>query len=156
MRRSRFLMVILGCSALVGGPALAAPEIPDAKLRQRVDELSATTMDGGGGWRDYEKLLHPDYSRWAMGEVYEGREKFVRSLQEWWDYGMRVSARDIEMVGVDLTGDIAIIRFLTRETFVGPNDESDGFSGYVTDVWVRESDDWKLLSAEISSLTRQD
>ena len=156
MRRSRFLMVILVCSPLVGGPALAEPEIPDAKLRQRMDELAASTLVAGAGWRAYEKLLHPDYSRWAMGEVYEGREKFVRSLEEWWDYVMRVSARDIEMVGVDLAGDIAIIRFLTRETFVGRNDETDGFSGYVTDIWVRDNDDWKLLSAEISSLTRQD
>ncbi len=156
MRRSWFLMVLFVCSVLFGGPALAEPEIPDARLRQRVDELSASTMEGGAGWRTYEKLLHPDYSRWAMGEVYEGREKFVSSLEEWWDYGMRVSARDIEMVGVDLAGDIAIIRFLTRETFVGPNDESDGFSGYVTNIWIRENDDWKLLTAEISSLTRQD
>ena len=156
MRQSWFLMVLFVCSALIVGPALAEPEIPVAKLRQRVDELAASTLIGGTGWRAYEKLLHPDYSRWAMGEVYEGREKFVRSLEEWWDYGMRVSARDIEMVGVDLAGDIAIIRFLTRETFVGPNDETDGFSGYVTNIWIRENDDWKLLTAEISSLTRQD
>lgn len=42
-----------------------------------------------------------------MGEIYEDREEFVRSLQEWWDYGMRISTRDIEMIGVDFAGDIA-------------------------------------------------
>lgn len=56
-------MFILGGSTHFDGPALAELEIPDAKLRQRVDELSASTMKGGAGSHAYEKLLHPDYSR---------------------------------------------------------------------------------------------
>ena len=101
----------------------------------------------------YERILHPDYSRRAMDEIYEGREKFVKSLEEWWNYGMRVASRDIDMVGVDMAGDFAIIRFKTTETFVGPDGETGGFSGYVTNIWIKDDSDWKLLSAEISSTT---
>jgi hypothetical protein len=137
----------------MSGAVLAQPEIPNDLLRQRADELSASTLTGGEGWEVYERILHPEYSRWAMGEIYEGREKFVRSLEEWWNYGMRVTKRDIEMIGVDMTDDMAILRFITTETFAGPDGESVGFSGYVTNVWVNENDDWKLLSAEISSIT---
>jgi ketosteroid isomerase-like protein len=104
--------------------------------------------------RLWSEILHPDYSRWAMGQIYEGREKFVRSLEEWWNYGMRVASRDIEMIGVDMAGDLAIIRFITTETFIGPDGPTDGFSGYVTNVWVKEEGDWMLLSAEISSINR--
>lgn len=156
MRQTCNFVVVLGCSLLFGAQAMAEPEIADAKLRQRMDELAASTMVAGAGWQAYEKLLHPAYSRWAMGEVYEGREKFVRSLEEWWDYGMRVSTRDVELIGVDLAGDVAIIRLLTNETFVGPDGESGGFSGHVTNIWLRDDDDWKLLAAEISPTARTD
>ena len=150
------IVVIAGCIIFLSTTAFAAPEIADAKLRQAVDDLSASTLVDGDGWQVYERLLHPEYSRWAMGEVYERREKFVRSLEEWWDYGMRVAERDIEMVAVDVAGDIAIIRFKTTESFVGPDGPTTGFSGYVSNTWVKVEGDWLLLSAEISSTARQD
>ena len=139
---------------LMTGLAHADPEVTDARLRQRMDDLAAATLQDGAGWQAYAQLLHPRYSRWAMGEVYEDREAFVRNLREWWEYGMRVTSRDIEMVGVDLAGDIAVVRFLTRETFAGPGGATSGFSGYVTNVWVREEGDWSLLSAEIAKATQ--
>ena len=151
MRGSGLMLILASFSVFLSSPTLAGPEITDTLLRQRADELSASTLVGGEGWMAYERILHPDYSRWAMGEIYEGREKFVRSLEEWWNYGMRVASRDIDMVGVDMAGDIAIIRFKTMETFVGPDGEAVGFSGYVTNTWIKEDSDWKLLSAEISS-----
>ncbi len=151
MRGPGLMLILASFGIFLSEPALAGPEITDALLRQRADELSASTLVGGEGWMAYERILHPDYSRWAMGEIYEGREKFVRSLEEWWNYGMRVASRDIDMVGVDMAGDIAIIRFKTMETFVGPDGEAVGFSGYVTNTWIKEDSDWKLLSAEISS-----
>ena len=89
-----------------------------------------------------------------MGEIYEGREKFVRSLEEWWGFGMRVSSRDTQMVGFDMADDVAIIRYITTEKFVGPDGDAGGYSGYVTNVWVKEHGDWKLLSAEISSFDK--
>jgi hypothetical protein len=151
MQPSRILAVIACCGTFLAGPAVAEPQIADARLRQRMDELAASTLQGGTGWQAYVNLLHPGYSRWAMGELHEGRESFARSLKEWWEYGMRVTSRDIEMVGVDRAGNIAIVRFLTRETFAGPDGVTGGFSGYVTNVWVHENGDWSLLSAEIAT-----
>ena len=151
MRGSGLMLILASFSFFLSLPTLAGPEITDTLLRQRADELSASTLVGGEGWMAYERILHPDYSRWAMGEIYEGRKKFVRSLEEWWNYGMRVISRNIDMVGVDMAGDLAIIRFKTMETFVGPDGEAVGFSGYVTNTWIKEDNDWKLLSAEISS-----
>lgn len=147
--RNPWVLLILGAWLAFAGPAGAEPEVTDAALRQRMEELAASTLVGGAGWRVYESLLHPDYSRWAVGEAYEGREKFLENLRGWWDYGMRVASRDVETVGVDLTGDVAIIRFVTRETFTGPEGDAGGFTGHVTNVWLREQGDWKLLSAEI-------
>jgi hypothetical protein len=69
---------------------------------------------------------------------------------------MRVAERDIDMIGVDEVGDLAIIRFKTTESFVGPDGPVDGFSGYVSNVWIRDNDKWLLLSAEISSITQID
>lgn len=149
-------LVVVSIIVILSKATYAAPEIADAELRETVDELSASTLVGGEGWRVYKRLLHPEYSRWAMGEIYEGRNKFVKSLEEWWDYGMRVAERDIEMVAVDMVGNLAIIRFKTTETFVGPEGPADGFSGFVSNIWIKEDGDWLLLSAEISSTSRNE
>jgi len=148
------ICLVAGIIAIMSETSIAAPAIEDANLRKAVDELSASTLAGGEGWKAYERLLHPDYTRWAMGEIYEGREKFIRSLEEWWDYGMRVAERDIRMIAVDVIGDVAIIRFRTTESFIGPDGPADGFSGYVSNTWVREDGAWLLLSAEISPIVR--
>ncbi len=135
-------------------PAVGDSEIANAELRQAVDELSASTLVGGEGWKAYDRLLHPGYSRWAMGEVFERRTKFIKSLEEWWGYGMRVAEREVDMVAVDMVGDLAIIRYKTTESFVGPDGPVEGFSGYVSNIWVKEGRNWLLLSAEISSTDR--
>ncbi len=148
------ILLVAGIIAILSDAAFAAPAITDAELRENVEKLSSATLIDGKGWKVYEQLLHPEYSRWAMGEIYEGRNKFVKSLEEWWDYGMRVAERDIDMIAVDMVGDLAIVRFKTTETFVGPDGPVDGFTGYVSNTWVKEDGYWLLLSAEISSTTR--
>ena len=149
-------VIIVVISVILSEATFAGVEIADVELRQSVDELSASTLVGGEGWKVYDRLLHPEYSRWAMGEVFERRTKFVRSLEEWWNYGMRVTKRDVDMVAVDMIGDLAIIRYKTTETFIGPDGPVDGFSGFVSNVWIRKEGNWLLLSAKISSTTRAD
>lgn len=152
----QIILIVVVINFVLSGVAFAAPEIDDIKLRQAVEELSASILVGGEGWKAYDRLLHPDYSRWAMGEVFERRTKFVKSLEEWWDYGMRVAERDVDIVAVDVVGNLAIIRYKTTETFVGPDGPVEGFSGYVSNIWIKEDGDWFMLSAEISSRTRAD
>lgn len=148
------ILVFVSVTTVFWQHAVAAPAIADADLRQAVEDLSGATLVGGEGWQSYDRLLHPDYSRWAMGEVYEGRAKFIKSLEEWWNHGMRVVERDIDIVAVDRVGDLAIIRYKTTEAFVGPDGPADGFSGYVSNIWIREDGRWLLLFAEISSTAR--
>lgn len=151
MRSSWSLVVLAFGNLLLGAHASAEPVILDAKLNQRMNEIAATTLAGGAGWQAYAKHLHPRYTRWAMGEAYEDRDAFIRNLREWWEYGMRVASRQVELVGVDVVGDLAIIRFRTQERFSGPGDAAGSFAGFVTNVWLREDGDWSLLAAEIAS-----
>ncbi len=152
----RLVLVVACVTALLSNLASASMDIPDDDLRKSVNELSASTLVGGAGWEVYERLLHPQYSRWAMGEIYERREKFVRSLEQWWNHGMRVAHRDIETIAVDMHDNLAIIRVRTTERFVGPDGAVEGFAGYVSNTWIREDGKWLLLSAEISSTQRAD
>jgi hypothetical protein len=138
-RQMRTVIIMVVGFVMMFEVAIAAPKIGDADLRQAVEELSASTLVGGEGWTAYDRFLHPD-----------------KSLEEWWNYGMRVARRDIEMIAVDMVGDIAIIRYKTTEEFVGPDGPVEGFSGYVTNVWIMENSNWLLLSAEISSIARTD
>lgn len=149
--RPTALSIIATIGLVLAGPSSADPEIADEVLCQRVDELASSTRVDGDGWQVYEQILHPDYTRWAMGTAYEDRQEFLANLEEWWDYGMRVAEREVEIVGVDIVDGVAIIRFKTTESFVGPGGPAEGFSGYVTNVWIKEEGDWMLLSAEISS-----
>jgi len=151
-------VVCLLASAIItlSNVAHATSQIADAELRKSAEELSASTLVDGKGWTVAERLLHPNYARWAMGQIYERREKFVRSLEEWWNYGMRVAERDVEMIAVDVTGDLAIVRYKTTESFVGPDGPVEGFSGYVSNTWIKEGGQWLLLSADISSITSSD
>ncbi len=61
-----------------------------------------------------------------------------------------------ELSASTLVGDLAIIRYKTTETFVAPDGSADGFSGYVSTIWIKEDGDWLLLSAEMSSIARTD
>ncbi len=152
----RKVLYVVASLVMLSEGAFAAPEIDNLDLRQSVAELSASTLVGGEGWTAYDRLLHPEYSRWAMGEVFERRAKFMKSLEEWWNYGMRVARRDIEMVAVDMIGNLAIIRYKTKEAFISPDGPVEGFTGYVSNVWTLEGDRWLLLSAEISSTALPD
>ncbi len=152
----KLFTVIVSVSSVIWSTAFAATEINEIELRQAVEELSASTLDGGKGWKTYNQLLHPEYSRWAMGEVYEGRTKFVKSLEEWWNYGMRVAERDIEIVAVNMVGNLAIIRYKTTESFVGPDGPTAGFTGYVSNTWIEEDGNWLLLFAELYSTALAD
>ena len=150
----KVIIVVISVIVILSEAAYAGVEIADVELRQSVNELSASTLVCGEGWKAYDRLLHPDYSHWAMGEVFERRTKFVKSLEEWWNYGMRVANRDVDVVAVDMVGDLAIIRFKTTETVTGPDGPVDGFSGYASNIWIKEDGGWLLLTAEISSTAR--
>lgn len=143
------LRLFLSALFLMLAAPVAAEDIP-ADLSKRMESLSATLDEGGAGWSAYADTLHPDYSRWAVGELYQQRAAFIDALKEWWDYGMRVQSRSVEIVGADLTGDLAIIRLKTSETFIGPDGASGGFEGFVVNAWLREKGEWMLLSADIT------
>jgi hypothetical protein len=96
------------------------------------------------------RVLHEDYARWAIGESYQQRKEFLDDLKEWWDHGMRVASRENEIVSVDITGNVAIVRMKTSETFAGPGGDAGGFEGNVVSVWLNEEGAWKLLSADIA------
>ena len=48
-------LVIASVSILLWEAAFAAPRITNAELRQAVDELSASTLVGGEGWKAYDR-----------------------------------------------------------------------------------------------------
>lgn len=147
--RRMFLFAALG--AIFAARADAAEPLP-APLENRMAALSASLEEDGPGWTQYASLLHPNYARWVIGESYQQRDEFLQDLKEWWEYGMRVKSRDMEIVSADLTGNIAIVRIKISEMFVGPDDDASSFEGFVINTWVRDDGQWLLLSADIAPL----
>ena len=141
---------------LVAAPVAAQPAQVDPALQRSIDALSASLMVGGPGWQAYADQLHDNYSRASTGGNYQRRDAFVEGLRQWWDHGMRVAARETVPVGLDTAGDVAIVRTRVTERFVGPDGApADGFSGHVTNVWLREDGRWRLLSANIERIAEE-
>jgi ketosteroid isomerase-like protein len=153
MRRLALSLVIF-LSTIVSAPDAVAASTTrmDPALASEIEALSASLMKDGPGWKAYAEVLHDDYSRSSTGGEYQRRAEFLKGLQEWWDYGMRVSSRQVEPIAYDRTGNVAIVRSKVTETFVGPDGATSGFTGHVTYVWVLEDNGWKLLTAAIEDV----
>lgn len=127
-------------------------ETENAGLERRVRAFSQSLTVGGGGPDVYASFLHPSFTRWSHGQGdIERREAFLASVREWWDYGMRVSAGESRIAGIDIDNDLAIVRVERSERFVDAKGADAGrFHGFVTQIWSRAGGRWMLIGLDVS------
>lgn len=145
MKTSFIALLFLMASA----SALGA-DVP-AELATAMDALSRSMMVGGAGCDAYAALLDPAFSRWnRSGDVLD-RGALMKGLCEWWNTGARVKEGTSRMVHLAVVDDIAIARIDRSEQFVdGEGKETGSFRGFVTQVWRRSEEGWRLLSVDVS------
>jgi len=114
-----------------------------------IERLSAATATDGGGPAAYAAVLHPDFSRWTLGnDAAEDKETLVAAVEDWWRDGWRVSARDSRALQIVVRGDYAFSRRIVGETYTGPDGQRSASTTALAEVWVRDGADWLLLRVD--------
>jgi hypothetical protein len=143
--------VVAAAFLLLATAGVAARDDSRADLEAAIDSFSRTTTVGGGGWEMYSAFLHEGFTRCYAGTPVVERDALVASVKDWWESGMRVAEDESHLLRLDVVGDVGIARLEVLEKFVDSDSVPAGeFHGFVTQVWVRGTDGWKLLSLEIS------
>lgn len=131
----------------VDGINLSASE---AQLYELAKGFSKSTMVDGKGWEAYESYLHSDFSRWSARGKVMSKQQIVDSIRQWWETGNRMKTSDEKLISLKVVGGTAVLRKSVNEHYVdSQGNETGSFSGYITHVWLKESDRWQLLAATI-------
>jgi len=113
-------------------------------------QLSATTAPGGLGADAYAAVLADDFSRWTVGsDVINDKKTWVEGVREWFDDGWRVTDRETRNLEIQLKGDLAFVRRIVTETYLGPDKETSSSSAALAEVWIHRADDWLLLRVDV-------
>jgi hypothetical protein len=124
--------------------------VEEAQLYDSAREFSKSTLTDGKGWVGYESYLHPDFSRWSARNNVVNKQQIVDSIQQWWESGSRTKTSKEILISLQVVGNIGVIRKSVNEHYIdGKGSDNGSFSGYVTHVWLKENDRWRLLAATI-------
>ena len=150
----RNISAVLFCLILLAQPAaLSSEESWTEEQRQvlaAIERLSASTAPGGAGPDAYAAVLADDFSRWTVGsELINGKQTWVEGLREWFDDGWRVSDRKVRNIEIRVEKDLAFVRRIVTETYLGPEQETSVSSAALAEVWVRREKGWLLYRADV-------
>jgi hypothetical protein len=135
-------------------PSAASSEESWSKEQRQVlaamQRLSASTAPGGAGPDAYAAVLADGFSRWTVGsDVINDKKTWVEGVREWFDDGWRVSDRKTRNLEIQVGEDQTFVRRIVTETYLGPDKETSSSSAALAEVWVRGSDGWLLLRADV-------
>lgn len=133
------LVLIANVGAVHGQWTPEEREVVDA-----IDALSATTNPDGGGAEAYAALLADDYSRWAMGATeLSDKESWVDGVAEWLEAGWQVVERNALNLEISVVDDVASVRRIVKETYLGPDGETSSSRTALSEIWVRREGEWR-------------
>ncbi len=122
----------------------------ETELRQAIDEFSEAMSEKGFGWEGHAAFLHEDYTRCYNGGATVDRAKHIAGIRQWWEAGNRVQKSERRIEYLKISGDVAVVRIAIIEHHADPAGEvSEAFDGHVSQVWLRNQEEWELLSNEV-------
>jgi len=141
--------------AVAGAAFVAAHSSADAQDDADREAILAIMRDGpvaiGPGTDTWESNFHPDWTVWFLGQAEaRQREPHMANVRAYVDSGADVIAYDFDLVGLDVIGATAIVRYNAVEHIVeGDGGQRDvAYSG--ADILVREDGRWLILSSSIA------
>ncbi len=146
------MLIAMSHSAVAQQPPDSSPQhsADEQTLLEVADGFSATTSKGGAGWEAYAEFLHDDFTRWTPGRDVWDRAKTIELIRSWWEAGNRMAKSETELISLRVRDHTGVIRRKFSETYVDQeNKDAGSFTGFVTQVWIRDGKSWKLLAATI-------
>lgn len=91
------------------------------------------------------------FTQWTVGSTtINQREVWIDGIAEWFDAGWRVIDGSLEVLEIDIHGDIATTRRVVRETFKSPEGDTTTYDSGVVETWVNCEGKWMLLRASVT------
>ena len=142
------------CGQQASDPSQIQHSADEQTLLETADALSATTLREGAGWDAYAGFLHEDFTRWSAGRDVLDRTQTVEMIRGWWEGGNRTATSETQLISLRVSQTTGVIRRKFHERFCDQQgNETGSFDGYVTQVWIRMGQEWKLLAATIQPAT---
>lgn len=152
MKKIGCLVVLASILFLTGRFSIAQDSWTSEQLQvlEAIERLSSATAPGGEGADAYAASLAEDFSRWTVGSKGTANNiEWIEGIREWFDDGWRVSDREIEFLEIRIRDDIAFVRRIVMESYVGPAAEKSTSKAALSEVWVRGTDGWLLLIVNV-------
>ncbi len=149
-----FIAFVLSFIVLKGAYAQPDWNTDQLALIDRMKELSASMRVDGGGGEAYGGILADGFTRWTVGSTtINEREGWIDGIAEWFDAGWRVIDGSLEVLEIDIHGNIATTRRVVRESFKSPEGDITTYESGVVEVWEKSKDggQWLLRRASVTS-----
>ena len=116
-----------------------------------ITKLSAATAPDGGGADAYAEILAEDFNRWTMGtSAVTKKTEWVNGIRGWFGDGWRVVDRESQYIEITVRDKKGFVRRIVTETYRSPEGESSSSQAALSEVWVRQNEQWLLSRAEIA------
>lgn len=146
-----FVAFLLSFIVLKGAYAQTDWNTEQLALIERMKELSASMRIDGGGGEAYAAVLSEGFTRWTVGSTtINKREGWIDGITEWFDAGWRVIDGSLEVLEIDIHGEIATTRRVVRETFKSQEGDTTTYESGVVETWVNSDGKWMLLRASVT------
>ena len=144
-------ILTISCSILIWAQVAVAQSDRKSELMAAIDQLSASTAPEGRGADAYAELLHSGLSRWTVGsdKIVE-KEEWVEGIRGWFTDGWRVSDRQSEIVELSFRHDLAFLRRVVTETYLGPEGDTSSSKAALSETWVSNEGKWLLFRVEVA------
>lgn len=151
MKKCLIAAVLLVCCHMT-----SAQQAWNAKQQQVIaamESLSKANTLGSQDIQRYASMLDDRFSRWTIGSrVVNDKAGWVQGIQTWIDRGWAMAASTQQIIEIQLLGDTAITRRIVSEAYIGPDKASMITTSALAEVWIKQQDQWRLVSMTVHPL----
>lgn len=146
----KILLTVFGF-LLSSGIAFSQIELSpeEQEVVQKTEELSELLLDGDE-LGSYSEMLDERFSRWVIGELTVTKKtEWLEQLTDWFEDGWRVTAREKQLVDVEIDEQFAYIRRRVEEHYMGPDELPSSSLSALDEIWRNDEGEWKLYRVTV-------
>jgi hypothetical protein len=144
MKTSWSIMLLLVFTVGLACPLLAAEKWTAEQQEVLAFEQKLWGLNKPEQMNEAMAMFHPDYIGWSYNRAVP-----AKTLQQWWDYGYKVSETivwEIDPLAIQVYGNFAFIHYYYRTVVHNKQKDEDKVeNGRWTDILVKENGKWLLV-----------
>lgn len=111
------------------------------------------------GFTAYSELFHPDYVNWYMAGDKNSlldRKAFLDGVRKWFEAGNYATYSAVVPISIEVMGDLAYVRHLQEEHFLGPGGKKSKFIGQFAGLMKKHQGKWTFYRTSFQERYRGD